>query len=83
MARLTILTKDEINALYAIPTLDDEERLCHGFLRHNQMGHEVSVWLRCIGFHCHSTQPTDLLHDNSTHNSIYSNLFFRKQIFSI
>ena len=26
MARLTILTKDEINALYAIPTLDDEER---------------------------------------------------------
>ncbi|MDD1606014.1 MAG: Tn3 family transposase [Methylococcaceae bacterium] len=26
MARLSILTKDEINALYAIPTLDDEER---------------------------------------------------------
>ena len=26
MARLTILTQDEINALYAIPTLDDEER---------------------------------------------------------
>ncbi|MDD5581553.1 MAG: DUF4158 domain-containing protein [Methylobacter sp.] len=26
MARLSILTQDEINALYAIPTLDDEER---------------------------------------------------------
>jgi len=26
MARLSILTNDEINALYAIPTLDDEER---------------------------------------------------------
>lgn len=26
MARLTILTPDEINTLYAIPTLDDEER---------------------------------------------------------
>jgi TnpA family transposase len=26
MARLNILTQDEINALYAIPTLDDEER---------------------------------------------------------
>ena len=26
MARLTILTQDEINALYAIPSLDDEER---------------------------------------------------------
>ncbi len=26
MARLSILTPDEINALYAIPSLDDEER---------------------------------------------------------
>jgi hypothetical protein len=26
MARLSILTQDEINALYAIPSLDDEER---------------------------------------------------------
>jgi len=26
MARLSILTTDEINALYAIPILDDEER---------------------------------------------------------
>ena len=26
MARLTILTQDEINTLYAIPMLDDEER---------------------------------------------------------
>jgi hypothetical protein len=26
MSRLSILTQDEINALYAIPTLDDEER---------------------------------------------------------
>jgi TnpA family transposase len=28
MARLTIFTQEEINALYAMPTLDDEERAC-------------------------------------------------------
>jgi hypothetical protein len=28
MARLTILTQEEIDALYAIPILDDEERAC-------------------------------------------------------